>query len=219
MHQNLCYNNPANAKENSPLQEAALEEGMNLDILSNLMCGEHYISKDPNGKTALLLAVDKSNFPVVETLLNVPCLVHTQDANNQTPLHYCRDVRIMRLLIEILRRRNSLTPSAGWTPIGIDTRNNYEQTPLHLACIRDSEAIIEMLVDNGADVHAACALGRTPLVTVCRSATKQSDLDSIVRFLVRHGASTELKSNEARAINAALKRRGYNKKAIGNLLS
>jgi hypothetical protein len=61
-------------------------------------------------------------------------------------------------------------------------RNNRE-TPLHVSCRRGLLDIAKLLIDHGADIHAANFRLDTPLHVACRTANRD-----IIRLLVARGA-------------------------------
>jgi ankyrin repeat protein len=63
--------------------------------------------------------------------------------------------------------------------------NGYEgsNSPLYAACIKGHEAIVKMLVDEGADVNAYNEKGRTPI----HAASSRGHI-AIVKMLVRNKA-------------------------------
>jgi len=74
--------------------------------------------------------------------------------------------------------------------------NRDGQTPLHIACWShpgggtDGEALVENLIQRGANINARDKAGRTPL----HHATS-SDARSIIPLLIRHGADVTARDN------------------------
>lgn len=72
------------------------------------------------------------------------------------------------------------------TPELVDTRNDLGKTPLHYAVTFDQFAMLEILVEAGADVNAADATGMTPLHVA--AALNRGEL---ARWLIEAGAAIE----------------------------
>lgn len=219
INQELWFDKRINAKGNRPLHEAAMNHDMNLDILRTLMRSEEHMLTDDYGDTALLAAVDLSNYKVTEVLLGDSRLAHIRARDSQTSLHRCQDENVMRLLIKAIRRRNSSTATSALDPIDINSRDNFDRVPLHLACARGNVGVVQALLEGDADVNAVCHSGETPLLAACFSATPRRDLVPIVQLLVAHRANVEVKDKSNRDVRVALKRRGFSKKEAMEILS
>merc|ERR1719187_1265855 len=70
----------------------------------------------------------------------------------------------------------------------LDVRDKFGYTPLHKACMRANKQLISLLLDKGADLHAKCYEGSTPLFL----ATMCSPLVDVVEFLLSRGAKTDV---------------------------
>src|SRR5260221_14763981 len=66
----------------------------------------------------------------------------------------------------------------------INARDDLKQTPLHIAAHRGSGAIVQLLLDNGADVNATAINNLTPL--------HLASLPSIVKLLLDYRADPEM---------------------------
>tara|TARA_R110002110_G_scaffold404606_1_gene623028 strand:- start:30616 stop:32865 length:2250 start_codon:yes stop_codon:yes gene_type:complete len=83
--------------------------------------------------------------------------------NHKFPLHYLAahgDITNLTLLLE-----NSY----------IDTRDTLDSTPLHVAILSNQQAVVELLVDNGANINALAYDGYSPLML----AIKKQHLDTV----------------------------------------
>jgi ankyrin repeat protein len=69
----------------------------------------------------------------------------------------------------------------------VNIRNAQGWTPLHIAAAGGDVGVLTLLLEHGADVHAACNLGTTPLY----HATVFGRKSAIVELLLAHGARPE----------------------------
>ncbi|MEW6365385.1 MAG: ankyrin repeat domain-containing protein [Acidobacteriota bacterium] len=77
------------------------------------------------------------------------------------------------------------TNATGWAESGIEVRDRYGLTPLHLAALRGQLDEIEKLIDSGAEINAKAPDGRTPLHEALASGKCAA-----VEMLCRKGADT-----------------------------
>jgi ankyrin repeat protein/nucleoside phosphorylase len=84
----------------------------------------------------------------------------------------------------------------------IDSRDNRGKTALHWAALKGNEAVVRLLVDNGADIKTKDKDGDTVLH---RAAQKGSE--AMVQVLVDRGADLDVKDNDGQtALHLASKR-------------
>ena len=114
-----------------------------------------------NGRTALFLAVQAKNLPVLEALIDSGANPSLSDTNGFTPLHEVirgidpqgASVPIVELLLKAGARLNA-TDTTG-------------ATPLHLAARKDTfgaeRPVVQLLLKSGADLNTLDGEGRTPL--------------------------------------------------------
>jgi ankyrin repeat protein len=74
---------------------------------------------------------------------------------------------------------------------GVDTANDLGYTPLHLACMNRSEAMVEHLLEAKANANAALLNGETVLMTCARTGDVKA-----VKMLLAHGADPKAKEHE-----------------------
>lgn len=87
-------------------------------------------------------------------------------------------------LESFLREIADLPDFDGISPLNVNSRGSFGNTPLHVAAIRGDTAMIASLLDAGAVIDAAGEYQYTPL----HEAVEQGHLDA-VRVLLEHGAS------------------------------
>lgn len=179
------------------------------------MIPEHYKLSNSYGQTALIAPIETNNYPAAETILIVSYLAHVRDKERINPLHRYRDPRIMRLLIEVLRGRTSLSAEPELPNINAVDVNG--QPPLHAACQRGNVETVKLLLEGGASVNTLSKSEDSPLV-IATLAGKKQDRDAIVQLLVDHGADTPVVNLAGEDARARLKKSGNKTKAINILL-
>jgi len=71
----------------------------------------------------------------------------------------------------------------------ITSTNNYMQTPLHLAVLKDKYSIAELLIVSGANINAQDKDGKTPL----HFAVEIRNIE-LLELFIKHGAYTKIKN-------------------------
>ena len=166
------------SKGNTPLHFAA-EQGL-LEITRNLLERNADVNSQNNhGSTPLLLASEEGYPDVVQLLLDHKADLNLQDSDGDTPLH-CAAIGGQLEVALLLLKLN----------VEVNSRNVKGSTPLHLASSRGSwllpegsAAVVRLLLDYGADVHA-CDLDGKYASEVARGPEEQD----IVRLLSKHAA-------------------------------
>ena len=88
----------------------------------------------------LFEAVENGNLTQVQSLIEEGANVNTRGYINSTPLHLTSDEEIAIFLIK--------------EGANIEARDNDGDTPLHLAALNGYDHIIDVLIENGAEIHA-----------------------------------------------------------------
>ncbi|CAB0041997.1 unnamed protein product [Trichogramma brassicae] len=134
--------------------------------------------QDPNvllpntGESALNLALKSKNNEVFELLLSNGADPNLGNKNGRTLLHLIdKVVDAAKMLFELSKD----------LPVQVDARDNWGNTPLHLAMRERNLKMIEFLLRRGADPNAANEAGSTPLHVSCRS-YGLNDHNSLVIF-------------------------------------
>jgi uncharacterized protein len=97
---------------------------------------------------------------------------------------------VMETLDELLRRyQDELPLEFEHSVLGVNMRGFEGDTPLHVACIRDSIPDATLLIKSGADINARGDMGLTPIY----SAISNGNFD-LVKLLIECGADLEQKS-------------------------
>ena len=69
----------------------------------------------------------------------------------------------------------------------VNLRNAQGWTPLHVAAAGGDSAVVSVLLEHGADVHAQSNIGTTPLYNAMRLSGKRTVID----MLLAHGAQPD----------------------------
>ena len=141
------------------------------------------------GRTALHIAAFKSDFEVVQMLVDTAHIdVDCQDNRGCTPLHYAmhdgdheshNDVQVSRC-VELLLNRGA----------NVETQNIHGSTPLHLAAFKMSEKVVRSLITNGANIN----LKNNESQTALHKASRRGHLE-IAQLLLDHKANIDLQDN------------------------
>ena len=173
-------------------------------------------SKDEEGKTPLINAVEKGDLKMVIFLIKNEADVNIQDLNGLTPIHYAaraykgltNHFAIAYILIENGADVDSKNKD-GLTPLYFASHNGnlelvkflinhmanvnqscgvLEMTPLHVASLEGKARVVKYLLENGAVVDAKEKHGYTPLCV----ASSKGHLES-VKYLIEFKAKVNQK--------------------------
>lgn len=151
-------------------------------VLQLLISRGANVNATDNRKRNILhnLAADKQcdwGDDVVNMLLRTTCDLGARDELGRTPLHWAcatGKAHFAELLLECPHGCPSTYVDA------VDLRN---KTALHIATAHDREDVVELLVENNADVNARSDGGWTPLHNA-----SDKGFQNIVRLLIKEGA-------------------------------
>jgi ankyrin repeat protein len=147
--------------------------------------GAEVNKRDVNNQTPLHLAMGRDWFKLARILL-----AHGADANvanniGKTLLHLLSESLIhdegdALNLIWLLLERGAVAV--------MNRRDKNNQTPLHLAMVRDWFKLARILIDRGADANAENNDGRTPLLILSDSRVHNGDAIDLLCVLLKRGA-------------------------------
>jgi ankyrin repeat protein len=137
--------------------------------------------QDVNGITSLHLASAERNYTVVKMLIENGVDVNTVTSDQRTSLHYAASTEYANA------RSARLLLNAG---INVNARDAEGMTALHLASRVRNYEIVEMLVDNGADVTILCNMMKTSLHYAAMSKFWNKE---VIHFLMSKGVNVAAK--------------------------
>ncbi len=142
--------------KNSPLHYAALA-GHNEGIIFLVNKGIPVDAVNNDGRTPLMLALQKDSVVAVNALLSLGANPLSRDATGATPLHLAVYWAAENCL-KILARPGS----------SVDLRDFTGKTPLRTAVDKADIGLATFLLEKGADVRARDSSGETPLHAAAR---------------------------------------------------
>ncbi|RYP09181.1 hypothetical protein DL764_001452 [Monosporascus ibericus] len=169
------------------------------DMHSGVTTAEFFLGADPSlldsrdneGRTALLMAVENNHRRMTEMLLTRGADPNMPDRYGKTCLHLAveacgsdsstsvRSLSIVKLLL-----KHRANPNA---------RDNTDKRPLYLACHLGNSKLINELLNAGADVNGRGVLDETPLIVAVRHHHVP-----VVKKLVTRGAHSTLRDKYGR---------------------
>lgn len=194
----------------TPLHYACISNATPAVVELLLQSGARVNAEDKFGNTPFLNACDMAygcidedefanNLPKIKILIEHGADVHHINSKGENGLHICSRYRTYEI-VEILLKHG----------VQVNVLNEKHQTPLAMACIRDSSALhgqkgilttLELLVEHGADPMIPDEQGLTPLHVLmlhhCDSMSKNA-IASFVDVLVKRGASLNARDNMLR---------------------
>eukprot|EP01132_Coremiostelium_polycephalum_P009639 gene9639-11816_t len=133
-----------------------------------------YLQRGINGETCLHLLVGKKPFSegskIVDLLIRkYKELISTGDNNGLTPLHFCAmddNQESMKVILKFLNEELETEQQQGNENNSkinlIDIRDHHGMTPLLWASCMGKKEMVELLVENGADIEMKDNRGETP---------------------------------------------------------
>ncbi|KAG9476315.1 hypothetical protein GDO78_003070 [Eleutherodactylus coqui] len=153
-----------------------------------LQYGAHVSSQsEDENLTPLHVAACHGLLGHVDLYLRYGAAVEKQDAQGNTPLGVaCSHPQTTDQLDSYYNVCQRLVDSGA----NIHTRDNDQQSPLHLACKSANPLTVELLLKQGAEVNAMSYSGNTAMQNILQvtSYKLQNQPELIVRALLNHGA-------------------------------
>ncbi len=146
----------------------ASEQGNYSGVLFNLLMGADIDAKNRDGKTPCMLAIERKNLKVMETLIKRGANLYVQDNNQNDAFYYAKEQKFTEL--DQLKRRwketvteNLIKASEQGNYSGvlfnlligadIDAKNRNGKTPFILAIERKNLKVMETLIKRGANLY------------------------------------------------------------------
>ena len=187
--------NARQADGSTPLQWAAFEG--DVEKARRLIAAGADVNATNNyGISAMLLAADIASTELIQLLLKHGVDPNTANADGETPLH-------------LVARAGNIEAARALLKAGarVDPREKFgEQTPLMWAVVRRHPAMVDFLLEQGADVNARSAIRDYQRVATAESRAKSLDRGGFTPLLyaarencrecmdvlLRHGADVNL---------------------------
>ncbi|TVY84958.1 Ankyrin-3 [Lachnellula suecica] len=158
-------------------------------ILNSLLAKGADVNRKDNQQRNVLhnLAADEKmdwGDSVIELLLNQNIQIDgdgAHDNDGRTPLHWACATGKKRLALQLLARPRGQR-------VYIDSTEKRGKTSLHIATAHNRDDIVDMLLENGANLHARSDGAWTPLHNACKIGSEK-----IVRILIVAGSDANAK--------------------------
>ena len=154
--------------------------------------GAEVNSPDNDNVTPLHLAINHNQFMLARLLLERGADANVENNEGKTPFHilsqsYIEDEGIVVNFALLLKNHGA----------EVDTRDKANRTPLHLAIRRNRSMLVEILLENGADLNAENNEGMTPFqILVEKNTNDDSNLLDLAQVLLKHGAEVNRRNKD-----------------------
>jgi ankyrin repeat protein len=184
----LTYSADVNARDinnRTPLHRAVVFG--HKDVAELLLANNADVNvKDNNGSTPLHLAADAGEKDVAELLLTNKADISAKDNDGNTPLHWAEHLRGWNVLRD---------------PISVLSCKEVEKS-LNLVVDTGHKDVLELLLNNKADINAKNNQGETPLHFAVKSGFR-----NLAKLLLVHNADVNAKNNQGETpLHFAVKR-------------
>lgn len=133
------------------------------------------INGTSNGIKPIIEAMNHRVYDVVEFLLDKGVSLYTRGASGESIFHICVQQDNILFAQKILGRQFNVN----------DKETSFGKTPLHIACEeKKSIAMIDLLIDHGAEIESGDNAGRTPLYYAIVNMNKE-----LVAYLLKKSAA------------------------------
>lgn len=137
---------------------------------------------DPNGKNALIYAIEGNHDVLVHEILQLKVDLSHADRSGNTALHYA-----------LAGSRNEIATELIDRGANIFAENNFSRGMIHVATENSNSLMFAILISNGCDINQEDIHGNTPLHLAVKS-----DNPAMVEALLKNGADFSIVNNQAR---------------------
>ena len=143
--------NSHNSDRCTPLHYAVFTKSLRTTTLL-LNAGAFIDCQDAAGRTPLMLACQNNDSDIVQLLLDRGASVRCFDLCGENALHHASRNKCLSCIRHLIRN----------TDCELISKNNFEETALHIACGTGSHTSVRFLLEAGADPDAKTKFGKTP---------------------------------------------------------
>ncbi len=151
--------------DNIEIAKFLIESGASLDI----------------GHSPIEKAVSQGKLSFLDLFVGLGIDINKRDSNGNALMHYVDENNNPIKIIQWLLDRGA----------NLNVRDDYEQTPLHLATRYERDEVAKALLDRGANLNVQDDFGFTPLHYAARNCNYE-----IVKVLLELGADANIKDNK-----------------------
>ena len=162
--------------------EQVIKEGLQLQFFDPLR--PDFATRLQKVEKSLSSLVDKASPQKLTSWLIIPSL----GVKNESFLHTI--ARLSYIDFELVFKKDNIT--------NINVRDEFGDTPLHIACEYQNERGIKTLLNHGADVNFKNNGGDTPLISFVLFNKSNLDKERILKLLVNSGAGLNSTNNQGR---------------------
>ena len=158
-------------------------ENANIDITRLLIIAGANVDFHSSNETVLTKAIKGNSLECFVEVLNSGASPNEIiDQYNTTILHYACKYSKIEFVKELMKRNCDVNVYCN----GVNKKNKLTKgyiTPLHEACHIGSQEIVELLINNGADISAMTFSEKEPIHFACESGNIQ-----LIKYLIEKGA-------------------------------
>lgn len=158
----------------------ACKKGNEKKVLELLKAGVNVNTKDTYGETPLMYAAKRGNLDIVKILLDYRADVNETTNDGKTALMYACEANNIEMLKSMIIANKKEVGLKGLSKL----LNN---------CKKGNKEIIDILIDNGANLYAVDRKGKSVLV----NAVDDENID-IINYLVEKGVSLNIVDKEGK---------------------
>lgn len=126
----------------------AISQG-DLEGVRQYLTPENMVSTGRKGWTPLVFACRSGQVEILKFLINAGADVRAIDKSGSSLLHHANSAEVAEILLD--------------SGIDVNHAAKYGLRPLHVSSRNDSDVVVRLLLESGADVFAIDTLGRTAL--------------------------------------------------------